>query len=145
MAALLTLGVMLAMGEFMSELDGMQQLAVVLAPALAAGLCGEPLVAALREERAGAWWRAVNQSEPHASWLPLLIGLAVGFFSATALAYPLDATTLGAAGLLCFVVWHGVGWMQRSTQRLARPQAVFVGLLTPVLILPYSLLVSLLS
>ena len=145
MAALLTLGVMLAMGEFMSELDGMQQLGAVLAPALAAGLCGEPLVAALREERAGVWWRAVNRSEPHASWLPLLIGLAVGFFSATALAYPLDATTLGAAGLLCFVVWHGVGWMQRSTQRLARPQAVFVGLLTPVLILPYSLLVSLLS
>jgi len=46
---------------------------------------------------------------------------------------------------LCGVVWHGVGWMQRSTQRLARPQAVFVGLLTPVLILPYSLLLSVLS
>ena len=41
--------------------------------------------------------------------------------------------------------WHGVGWLQRSTQRLARPQAVFVGLLTPVLILPYSLLLSVLS
>lgn len=145
MAALLTLGVMLAMGEFMSELDDMQQLGVVLAPALAAGLCGEPLVAALREERAGVWWRAVGRNEPHASWFPLLVGLAVGFFSATALGYPLDATTLAAAGLLCFVVWHGVGWMQRSTQRLARPQAVFVGLLTPVLILPYSLLISLLS
>ena len=65
MAALLTLGVMLAMGEFMSDLDAMQRLGVVLSPALAAGLCGEPLVAALREERAGVWWRAVSLSLIH--------------------------------------------------------------------------------
>ena len=145
MAALLTLGVMLAMGEFMSDLDAMQRLGVVLSPALAAGLCGEPLVAALREERAGVWWRAVSRAEPHAAWLPLVIGAAIGFFSSTALGQPLDTTTLGVSSALCFTVWHGVGWMQRSTQRLARPQAVFVGLLTPVLILPYSLLISLLA
>ena len=46
---------------------------------------------------------------------------------------------------MCFMVWHSVGWMQRSTQRLARPHAVFIGLLTPVLILPYSILIGLLA
>ena len=35
--------------------------------------------------------------------------------------------------------------MQRSSDRLARPHAVFIGLLTPVLILPYSILISVLS
>ena len=65
--------------------------------------------------------------------------------SALALNAPVDERTLLVGSLLCFMVWHGVGWLQRSTQRLARPQAVFVGLLTPVLILPYALLIDLLA
>ena len=60
MAGLLSLGVLLAMGSFMEGLDDMQQLGFVLAPTMAVGLCGEPLVAALREERTAAWWRAVS-------------------------------------------------------------------------------------
>jgi hypothetical protein len=103
------------------------------------------LVAALREERTSTWWRAVAGGEPHAGWLPFALGFVVTLLSATALHDGLETTTLLVGAGLCGVVWHGVGWLQRSTQRLARPQAVFVGLLTPVLILPYSLLLSVLS
>lgn len=145
MAGLLSLGVLLAMGSFMDGLDKMQQLGFVLAPTMAMGLCGEPLVTALREERTAAWWRAVSGGEPHAGWLPFALGLVMTLMSATALQGVPSLQTLMVGSALCGVVWHGVGWMQRSTQRLARPQAVFVGLLTPVLILPYSLLLSVLS
>ena len=145
MAGLLTLGVLLALGSFMDGLDAMQQLGFILAPTMAVGLCGEPLVAALREERTSTWWRAVAGGEPHAGWLPFALGFVVTLLSATALHDGLETTTLLVGAGLCGVVWHGVGWLQRSTQRLARPQAVFVGLLTPVLILPYSLLLSVLS
>lgn len=145
MAGLLSLGVLLALGSFMNGLDEMQQLGFVLAPTMAMGLCGEPLVSALREERTAAWWRAVSGGEPHAGWLPFALGLVMTLMSATALQGVPSLQTLFVGSALCGVVWHGVGWMQRSTQRLARPQAVFVGLLTPVLILPYSLLLSVLS
>ena len=144
-AGLLTLGILLSFGNFMENLNQMQRLGFVLAPVLAVALCGEPLVVATREERTGDWWRAVNGSAPHASWLPLVIGLVFTLLSVSALGGALNMSTVGAGTLLCFSVWHAIGWMQRSTQRLARPQAVFVGLLTPVLILPFSLLVSLLS
>ena len=144
-AGLLTLGILLSFGNFMENLNQMQRLGFVLAPVLAVALCGEPLVVATREERTGDWWRAVNGSAPHASWLPLVIGLVFTLLSVSALGEALNMSTVGAGTLLCFSVWHAIGWMQRSTQRLARPQAVFVGLLTPVLILPFSLLVSLLS
>ena len=145
MAGLLSLGVLLAMGSFMDGLDEMQQLGFVLAPTMAMGLCGEPLVSALREERTAAWWRAVSGGEPHAGWLPFALGFVMTLVSATALQGVPSMQTLVVGSALCGLVWHGVGWMQRSTQRLARPQAVFVGLLTPVLILPYSLLLSALS
>ena len=145
MAGLLTLGILLALGDFMDGLDALQRMGFLLAPTLAVGLCGEPLVAALREERAGVWWRAVGGGEPHAGWIPLAIGAAFTFLSTNGLGEAGEASTVLVGAALCFVVWHSVGWMQRSTQRLARPHAVFVGLLTPVLILPYSLLISVLA
>lgn len=145
MAGLLTLGILLSLGDFHASLSEAQRWGFVLAPCLAVGLCGEPLVAALREERSADWWRAVGGGEPHASWLPLALGFAFSLMTALALNAPVDERTLFVGSLLCFMVWHGVGWLQRSTQRLARPQAVFVGLLTPVLILPYALLIDLLA
>ena len=57
----------------------------------------------------------------------------------------LNLTHIVIGSLLCWCVWHGVRWAQLSTQRLARPRAVFVGLLTPVLILPYALVIDFLT
>ena len=145
MAGLLTLGILLTLGDFMEELDNFQRMGFILAPTLAVGLCGEPLVAALREERAGVWWRAVGGGEPHAGWIPLAIGAVFTFLTTNGLQDAREIHIVVTGAVLCFVVWHSVGWMQRSTQRLARPHAVFIGLLTPVLILPYSILIGLLA
>ncbi|MAH41939.1 MAG: hypothetical protein CMO41_06820 [Verrucomicrobiales bacterium] len=145
MAGLLTLGILLTLGDFMEDLDNLQRMGFILAPTLAVGLCGDPLVAALREERAGVWWRAVGGGEPHAGWIPLAIGAVFTFLTTNGLQDAREIHIIVAGAVLCFLVWHSVGWMQRSTQRLARPHAVFIGLLTPVLILPYSLLISVLS
>jgi ABC-type multidrug transport system ATPase subunit len=145
MAGLITLGVLLALGDFMENLDSLQRMGFILAPTLAAGMCGDPLVAALREERAGVWWRAVRGRQPHGAWIPFAIGAVFTFLATTGFQEAREAHMLLVGGLLCFVLWHTVGWMQRSSDRLARPHAVFIGLLTPVLILPYSILISVLS
>jgi ABC-type lipoprotein export system ATPase subunit len=145
MAALLTLGVLLSLGSFMDGFSAMQRLGAVLAPALAAGLCGEPLVAAMREERASTWWRAIDGGVPHASWLPIVLGVAITAVSTVGLQQPLAVEHLAVGGGLCWTVWHVVRWSQRSTERLARPQAALIGLLTPVLILPYALLLDILT
>ena len=145
MAGLLTLGILLSLGDFMEELDNLQRMGFILAPTLAVGLCGEPLVAALREERAGVWWRAVGGGEPHAGWIPMAIGAVFTFLATNGLQDGREIHIIVTGAVLCFVVWHSVGWMQRSTQRLARPHAVFIGLLTPILILPYSILIGLLA
>ena len=142
MAALLTLGVLLSLGSFMDNMNTTQRLGMVLAPALAAGLCGEALVAAMREERASTWWRAVGGGVPHASWLPLAIGAAITTVSQGSLQEPFEAIHILAGALTCFIAWHAVRLTQLSTNRLARPQAVMVGLLTPVLVLPYALLLD---
>ena len=142
MAALLTLGILLSFGSFMDSMNDAQRLGIVLAPAFAAGLCGEALVTAMREERASDWWRAVGRGIPHASWLPLLIGAAITAVSQGSLQQPFEAVHILVGAMTCFVAWHAVGMAQRSTNRLARPQAVMVGLLTPVLILPYALLID---
>ena len=89
----------------------------------------------------GVPWRAANLTQVGSRSRSASSSL----LSTTALHDGLETTTLLVGAGLCGVVWHGVGWLQRSTQRLARPPAVFVGLLTPVLILPYSLLLSVLS
>jgi ABC-type Mn2+/Zn2+ transport system ATPase subunit len=145
MAALLTLGVLLALGDLTRSTTPLQELGFVLAPALAAGLCGEPLVNAMREERASSWWRAVGGGVPHASWLPLLLGGIVTTMATISLQSTLLPVHLVAGALLTWTAWHAVRWAQLSTDRLARPQAVMVGLLTPTLILPYALLLDLLT
>jgi len=142
MAALLTLGILLVLGDVMTQLDAFQQAGFILAPSLAAGLCGEAMVTMCREERVGAWWRGVAGSTPHAGWLPLLIGGAITLLTEASLMATITPVHVVVGAVLCAVAWHGVGFAQRSTERLARPQAVFIGLLTPVLILPYALVLD---
>ena len=109
MAGLLTLGILLTLGDFMEELDNLQRMGFILAPTLAVGLCGEPLVAALREERAGVWWRAVGGGEPHAGWIPLAIGAVFTFLTTNGLQDAREIHIILTGAVLCFVVWHSVG------------------------------------
>lgn len=145
MAALLTLGILLSMGDLSSDLSEMQQLGFILAPALAAGLCGDAMVAMCREERAGSWWYCVSTGTPHSGMLPFVLGGAITLLSSLAFTEGLVIETVLIGAVLTGIVAHLLRFAQQSTERLARPQAVFVGLLTPVLILPYALLLDLLT
>mgnify|MGYP000993822837 FL=1 len=145
MAALLTLGILLSMGDLSGDLSEMQQLGFILAPALAAGLCGDAMVAMCREERAGSWWYCVSTGTPHSGMLPFVLGGAITLLSSLAFTDGLAVETVVIGALLTGFVAHLLRLAQQSTERLARPQAVFVGLLTPVLILPYALLLDLLT
>ena len=74
----------------------------------------------------------------------MIAALGAGFtaLAGIALTGSVDIVWVTAgAGLSAVVVW-AMGVLQRSVRRLARPQAVFVGLFTPVLLLPYALLVD---
>lgn len=145
MAALLTLGILLSMGDLSGDLSEMQQLGFILAPALAAGLCGDAMVAMCREERAGSWWYCVSTGTPHSGMLPFVLGGGITLLSSLAFTDGLAVETVVIGALLTGFVAHLLRLAQQSTERLARPQAVFVGLLTPVLILPYALLLDLLT
>ena len=141
-AALLTLGVLLVLGDIGARISGSQTLALVLAPAAAAGLVGEAMASLGREERCEDWRLALGLGTAHGT--PMIAALGAGFtaLAGIALTGSVDIVWVTAgAGLSAVVVW-AMGVLQRSVRRLARPQAVFVGLFTPVLLLPYALLVD---
>tara|TARA_B110001452_G_scaffold17457_1_gene14161 strand:+ start:34120 stop:35343 length:1224 start_codon:yes stop_codon:yes gene_type:complete len=145
MAALLTLGILLSLGELSGNLTEMQQLGFILAPALAAGLCGDAMVAMCREERAASWWYCVSSGTPHSGMLPFILGGSITLLSSIAHIGSIELDTMVIGAILTGCVAHLLRFAQLSTERLARPQAVFIGLLTPVLILPYALLLDLLT
>ena len=141
-AGLLTLGLLVVLGDVNAALSSTQSLGLVLAPAMAIGLSGDAMVNLGREERTHDWRQAVGLSTPHSSMLPLLLG---GIFTAMASQAivgeaPINHVMLG--GLLSIGVAHSMRYLQHSVDRLARPNAVFVGLLTPVMLLPYALLID---
>lgn len=141
-AALLSLGVLLVLGDIEASLNASQTLALMLAPAAAAGLVGEAMATLGREERSDDWRLAVGLGTAHGT--PLIAALGAGFtvLAGIALTGGIDPRHIAAgAGLSSVVAWC-MGFLQRSVRRLARPQAVFVGLFTPVLLLPYALLVD---
>jgi hypothetical protein len=70
------------------------------------------------------------------------LGGAITLISTICLQQPVEPLEILVGAALCAGSWHAIGWAQRSTNRLARPQAVFIGLLTPVLILPYALIID---
>jgi hypothetical protein len=144
-ASLLTLGILLSFGDLLQGLEDMQRYGFLLAPAFAAGLCGEAMVQASREERTNAWWRAVANANPHSGMLPLALGCLLTLLSSLSFSYAIEPTAIIVGGLLTFLTWHTIRLLHEATNRLARPRAVFVGLLTPTLILPYALLLDLLS
>ena len=145
MAALLTLGILLSLGELSDNLTEMQQLGFILAPALAAGLCGDAMVAMCRDERTASWWYCVGTGTPHSGMLPFLLGGGITLLSSIAHTGSIELNTMVIGAILTGCVAHLLRFAQQSTERLARPQAVFIGLLTPVLILPYALLLDLLT
>ena len=143
MAGLLTLGVLLALGSIMDGLDAMQQLGFIL------------------RSYDGGWAvrRAVgggtSRNEPAPGGVPWWAAnlTQVGFRSRSASSSRCcppppcmtgsETTTLLVGAGLCGVVWHGVGWLALRNASLALKRCLWG--CSPVLILPYSLLLSVLS
>ena len=141
LTALLVLGALLAFIDPVS-LEKSILVGFVLAAPFAAGLAGDPVVYLMREQRAGDWWRAHVNRLPSADFLAPVLGFTLtGLGSILFLdAFNWKISVIGAgvlwATLLC------VRFIELSTLRLARPNAVFIRLLLPILILPWALVVE---
>ena len=141
LTALLVLGALLAFIDPVS-LEKSILVGFVLAAPFAAGLAGDPVVYLMREQRAGDWWRAHVNRLPAADFLAPVLGFTLtGLGSILFLdAFNWKISVIGAgvlwATLLC------VRFIELSTLRLARPNAVFIRLLLPILILPWALVVE---
>ena len=114
----------------------------VLAPPFAAGLIGDPVVYLMREQRAIDWWRAHVNRIPNADFFAPVLGF---IFTTLGCLLLLDAfnwkLSLLGAGML-WATLTCVRFIELSTLRLARPNAVFIRLLLPILILPWALIVD---
>ena len=142
-AALLTLGAMLALLE-PSELEGRTLTAFILAPALTAGLCGNPIHRLSFENRAYAWWNTKSPYPPNALFHSLVI-CAIITALASSITGEIDLKLIIAGGLLGAITEAIVGSLSHATLRLSRPNAVMIRLLTPILLLPWALVVDNLS
>ena len=147
MAALMTLGVFMAILPQPIGSDSIEHLGFMLAPALAIGLCGDGLVVMLREERSLSWWKATANTTPHSSWLPFALGCMMTLLSSSVLAgvESLSVELVLSGTMLAGCLAHIMRFIQLQVEQLARPHAVFIGLLTPILILPFALLLEVLA
>ena len=142
-AGFLTLGILLALVDA-SAVDSslMQASGLFLSAAFAAGLVGDNMVSMLHEHRALDWWKAHRQGIPNSYIHGLLLGS--GLTALTQLGFNADVswTLVAIGGLLTTSTMLMVRWMDLTTSRLARPRAAFTRILTPILILPFALLVQ---
>ena len=142
-AGFLTLGILLALVDA-SAVDSslMQASGLFLSAAFAAGLVGDNMVSILHEHRALDWWKAHRQGIPNSYIHGLLLGS--GLTALTQLGFNADVSLplVAIGGLLTTSTMLMVRWMDLTTSRLARPRAAFTRILTPILILPFALLVQ---
>lgn len=142
-AGLLTLGILLALVDS-SAVDSsvIQTSGLFLSAAFAAGLVGDSMISMLHEQKALDWWKAHRQGIPHSYVHALVIG--AGLTALTQLGFDselsVELTLIG--GLLTSATMAIVRGMELATSRLARPRAAFIRILTPILILPFALLVQ---
>ena len=142
-AGLLTLGILLALVDpFAVDSSVIQASGLYLSAAFAAGLVGDSMISLLHEHRALDWWKAHRQGIPHSFVHAFVLG--AGLTVLTQLGFDSEVSWLlaGLGGLLTTATMTTIRWMELATSRLARPRAAFIRILTPVLILPFALLVQ---
>ena len=142
-AGLLTLGIVLALVDPTAvESNLIQASGLYLCAAFAAGLVGDTMISMLHEHRALDWWKAHRQGIPHSYFHAFLIGM--GLTALTQLGFDSELSWLLTliGGLLTAATLVVLRAMELATSTLARPRAAFVRILTPILILPFALLVQ---
>ena len=142
-AGLLTLGAMLAILN-PEQLEGRTLTAFILAPALTAGLCGNSIHRLTLENRAYAWWNTISAIPPNALFHSFITCGAITALASTATG-DFDVKLIAAGAILGAFTEAIVGLLSHATLRLSRPNAVMVRLLTPILILPWALVVDTLA
>jgi len=142
-AGFLTLGILLALVDA-SAIDNsfIQASGLFLSAAFAAGLVGDNMVAILHEHRALDWWKSHRQGIPNSYLHALLLG--AGLTALTQLGFDASVSWIlvGIGGMLTLGTMAIVRTIDLATSRLARPRAAFTRILTPILILPFALLVQ---
>tara|TARA_B100000424_G_scaffold271040_1_gene272220 strand:- start:760 stop:1935 length:1176 start_codon:yes stop_codon:yes gene_type:complete len=139
-AGLLTLGAMIALFDA-PNLDGRTQLGFIMAPALAAGLCGNPINRLLMENRSHAWWITKSGILPNSIFHSLILYILLTLLSSITTDYT-DMTVILVGGILGIFTEITMAIMTQATLRLSRPNAVIIKLLTPILILPWAIVVD---
>lgn len=142
-AGLLALGAMLALLD-PSQLEGRMLTAFILAPALTAGLCGNPIHRLSLENRAYAWWSTKSAIPQNAIIHSLILCGGLTLLAST-ITSELNWELILAGSILGAATEAVVGLLSNATLRLARPNAVMIRLLTPILILPWALVVDTLT
>ena len=142
-AGLLTLGAMLALLD-PSQLEGRLLTAFILAPALTAGLCGNPIHKLSLENRAYAWWYTKSAIPQNAILHSIVLCGGLTLLAST-ITSEINWNLIIAGAVLGAVTEAIVGLLNNATLRLARPNAVMIRLLTPILILPWALVVDTLT
>ena len=142
LTALLAIGTLLAFID-PTTIDNQTILfGFVLAPPFAAGLIGDPVIYLMREQRAIDWWRAHVNRLPSADFFAPILGFILAALGGVLFLDGInwELSVIGA-GIL-WVTMSCVRFIELSTLRLARPNAVFIKLLVPILILPWALVVE---
>lgn len=142
LTALLAIGTLLAFID-PSAIDNRTVLfGFVLAPPFAAGLIGDPVVYLMREQRAVDWWRAHVNRLPSADFSAPILGFVLAMLGCVLFLDDINwkLSLIGAA--ILWATLSCVRFIELSTLRLARPNAVFIKLLVPILILPWALVVE---
>ena len=143
LASLIVIGALLALVEPLSIND--QQVLLmgfVLAPAFTIGLVGDSVTSMLQEQRAIDWWRAQVHSIPNSNIESFLSGIILTIFSMQVFLQTFDWRIVLIGGFIGFTTTFCLRFLQLSTIRLARTNAVFIRLLTPILILPWAMVVE---
>jgi hypothetical protein len=142
-AGLLTLGILLALVE-PTKLDSgtIQRSGLILSSAFAAGLVGDSMVQMLHEHRSLAWWKAHRQGIPSSYLHGAVLGFALTLLTQLAMDMPVSWEVTIIGSFLTISTMFIVRMLDLTSSRLARPRAAFTRILTPILILPFALLVQ---
>ncbi|MAE79268.1 MAG: hypothetical protein CL967_05835 [Euryarchaeota archaeon] len=139
LTALLVLGTLMGFVDPSSIENRSLLVGFVLAAPFAAGLAGDPVLYIMREGRAVDWWRAQVQRLPSSDVHSLTIGFVFTAIGCIVFLDGVDWRITALGTLMHWVTMNCVRFIELSTLRLVRPNAVFLRLLLPILILPWAL------
>ena len=142
-AGFLTLGILLALVDAAAVNSNLIQASgLFLSAAFAAGLVGDNMVAMLHEHRSLDWWKSHQQGLPNSYMHGLVLGAGLTILTQVGFDEPVSWQLAIIGGFLTVITMFIIRKIDLTTSRLARPRAAFTRILTPILILPFALLVQ---